>query len=960
MRVDSVTARAFGPFRGEQLDLAPGLTVVAGPNEAGKSTWHAAVRAAICGMPRRRGRATAAEQEFADLHRPWDRPDEWLVSARLALDEGERCIEIRQDLGERLDSSAIELPIGRSVTGEILNEGSPDASRWLGLDRDAFAATVCVDQADILAVTAAAGSLQQHLQRAAATRGSDATAAEAIDRLKRFRSEHVGLDRPNAVRPLRQAIELHDAARQALETARTEHARYLEMAAAADEARQAHARAELRLRSAEVAGARRDAQSAAERARRARVLAERHPSEPSGAAERDRLADEVAAAIGGWTGRPEVRLLPGPDAAGLQAQLAGVEAELEALRDVPPGDRAPDPTVRDAREAWVASRDALALLGEAPPLPSTAAAGLSSAELDALATDLEARAPGMDASAGRANEVAETQRVAAERRVLTAGFVALVGAAVGVGGAVGAMLPIAALGAAVAIIAFVGWMRARSFVGIAREERRRTEAGLAPQAVARAAADARRAEAAQRLLRAGISDRAPDSVRSLAARVAAAESAARTRAEWESRTSLAMKRLEQARAALAAALLARGVPDVDDVEAAWRDYEAACATRATLVAGASRADALRSALTSRRQAEAQAQAAVQASDEARAALVRCAVRAGIPTGGLTEAAILEALRAWQGLRERDLRATSEARTEWEQLQALLDGRTLDDLEARAAALVRLADDRERDLATLVAAARSTRAGNLHVAHDPGVESGDGETIANPPSAAVAVDDAALDLAALAAEERRLLDEARSLAGRAADRASRLLDVAEAEEALQRAEEGLARVQRLDAALAKTAELLVQAQERVHRDIAPVLATAIRDRLAELTAGRYDDAAVDPASLAVRVREQATGRWRHAQRLSQGTREQVYLLLRAAMAQHLVTTGETAPLLLDEVTAQADEQRKAAMLGALLAMSRERQVILFTHDREVVEWARLHLDPSRDRLIELADRAVLPV
>ncbi|HXQ96658.1 MAG TPA: AAA family ATPase, partial [Candidatus Acidoferrales bacterium] len=220
MRVESVTARAFGPFHGDRLDLAPGLTVVAGPNEAGKSTWHAAARAAICGVPRRRGRPTAAEQEFADLHRPWDRPDEWSVVARLALDTDGRHVEIRQDLGERLDSAAIELPIGRTVTDEILTDGSPDASRWLGLDRDAFASTVCVDQAEILAVTRVAGSLQQHLQRAAATRGSDATAAEAIDRLRRFRSEQVGLDRPNSVRPLRQAIEWRDRARRDLDDAR--------------------------------------------------------------------------------------------------------------------------------------------------------------------------------------------------------------------------------------------------------------------------------------------------------------------------------------------------------------------------------------------------------------------------------------------------------------------------------------------------------------------------------------------------------------------------------------------------------------------------------------------------------------------------------------------------------------------------------------------------------------------
>ena len=966
MRVDSVTARAFGPFHGERLDFAPGLTVVAGPNEAGKSTWHAAVRAAICGMPRRRGRATAAEQEFADLHRPWDRPDEWLVSARLALDEGERCIEIRQDLGERLDSSAIELPIGRSVTGEILNDGSPDASRWLGLDRDAFAATVCVDQADILAVTAAAGSLQQHLQRAAATRGSDATAAEAIDRLRRFRSEHVGLDRPNAVRPLRQAIELHDAAREALETALAEHERYLEMAAAADEARQAHARAELRLRSAEAAAARRDAGAAVERARRARVLAERHPSEPAGAPERDRLADEVAAAIGGWTGRPEVRLLPGPDASVLQAQLAGVEAELEAFRDVLPGDHAVDPAVRGAREAWVASRDALALLGEAPPLPSPPPAGLSSAELESIAADLDARAPDMGAFVERGDEVAEARRVAAERRSLTAGLVALAGAAVAVGGAVGAMLPIAGLGAAVAIFAFVGWMRARSSARIAREERRRAEAGLAPWAVARAAAEARRAEAAQRLLRAGISDQAPDSVRSLAARVAAAavggprpvrNGSHGRRWRWSGWSTRGPRwRLPSSPVAC---------QDVGDVEAAWRDYEAACAARAALAAGA--VARRRPPVRARESPPGRGPGAVRpCGRRTRLAPPWSAApsAAGIPTAGRTEAGDRRRpprLAGSEGTRPARLRrkrgpSGSSCR------HSSTAGRSTNSRHMRprssASPTIGSATSRRssrRRVRERSRAARATCTTRMRVPAGP--------STARPPRTPrrprSRTDDAGLDPAALASEERRLLDEARSLAGRAADRASRLRDVAEAEEALQRAEEGLARVQHLDAALVKTAELLVQAQERVHRDIAPVLATAIRGRLAELTAGRYDDAAVDPASLAVRVREQATGRWRNAQRLSQGTREQVYLLLRAAMAQHLVTTGETAPLLLDEVTAQADEQRKAAMLGALLAMSRERQVVLFTHDREVVEWARLHLDPDRDRLIELADRAALP-
>ncbi|MGO9178075.1 MAG: AAA family ATPase [Candidatus Limnocylindrales bacterium] len=938
MRVESVTVRAFGPFHGERLDLARGLTVVAGPNEAGKSTWHAAVRAAICGLPRRRGRPTSAEQEFADLHRPWDRPGEWSVAARLALDANERRVEIRQDLGERLDSTAIELPIGRTVSDEILTDGSPDASRWLGLDRDAFAATVCVDQADILAVTRAAGSLQQHLQRAAATRGSDATAAEAIDRLRRFRSEQVGLDRPNAVRPLRQATEWRDGARRVLEDARRQHDEYLRLAADADEARLAHTRALLRLRVVEAAAARHDATEVAERARRARALATRHPAEPDGAPERDRLADEVAAAIGGWIGRPAVPVLQGPTASELDAQL-------QALPEVPPGDLAVDAVVREAREAWIAARDAVLLLGDEPAVPPGPGVGLSSAELGSLVADLEARAPDVDPALQPVRDVARARKQTAERTRSLAGLGALAAGVLAAILAVVGMYPLAAAGAVVAVAVAAAYVRARGTAALAADDLRQAEAGLAPWNLARAAADARRADAVSRLAAAGVPDPLPSTVRALAAEAAAAEAATRARAEWEDRTTLAERRVGEAESRLRAALFSRGVQTGDGVGASFRDYEAACAQRAALMAEASRAAALASALASRHQAEAQTQAVLQATATARAALVRCASLADCPTDGRSEDALVEALRAWQRRRAEDLRVAAEGRTEWEQLQAILGGRSVEELELVATALARAAEERERELAALITAAQ----GDADPRH---VDRPDAPPDVEPASLE---DDTTARLAHLAAEERVALDAARSLAGAAEDRAGRLRDVAEAEEDLQRAQAELERVRRLDATLATTIALLEQAQERVHRDIAPVLAAAIRERLGELTAGRYDEAAVDPASLAVRVRERTTGRWRDAHRLSMGTREQVYLLLRSAMAQHLVTTGETAPLLLDEVTAQADERRKVAMLDVLHTMSRERQVILFTHDREVVAWANLHLNGAEDRLVELPDR-----
>ena len=54
MLFESVKAHAFGPFHDATLELAPGMNVVYGPNEAGKSSWRAALYAGLCGTRRRK------------------------------------------------------------------------------------------------------------------------------------------------------------------------------------------------------------------------------------------------------------------------------------------------------------------------------------------------------------------------------------------------------------------------------------------------------------------------------------------------------------------------------------------------------------------------------------------------------------------------------------------------------------------------------------------------------------------------------------------------------------------------------------------------------------------------------------------------------------------------------------------------------------------------------------------
>ncbi len=318
MRIHRVIARAFGPFHGEALEFGPGMTVVAGPNEAGKSSWHAATRLALTGLRRARGRATSVDAAVADRHRPWDTPDEWSVEALLRLDDG-RTIEIRQDLAGKVACAAIDVGIGRDVSDEIL-DGTPDASRWLGLDRDAFATTVSVSQAQVLAVADAADELQQQMQRAAATRGTDATAAQAIERLIEFRREAVGADTVAARGPLRAAKTRLGQAREALGRARSSHTDYLERGARAELAERRLADARLELDVAHWGQARAAAEWSAARARRAAELAARHPDPPT-LANRDEHADQVAAAIDAWERRPVPPALTGTSSAALEAEL---------------------------------------------------------------------------------------------------------------------------------------------------------------------------------------------------------------------------------------------------------------------------------------------------------------------------------------------------------------------------------------------------------------------------------------------------------------------------------------------------------------------------------------------------------------------------------------------------------------------------------------------------------------
>src|SRR5206468_8431400 len=181
----------------------------------------------------------------------------------------------------------------------------------LGLDRDAFGATVSVSQAQIMSITEAAGGLQEQMQRAAATRGTDATAAEAIERLAAYRREAVGADTAAAKGPLRIAKLRLAAARDRRDHAQAMHKEHLAERARMETTTRALQEARIQLDGALAAQARQQADESNRRAARAATLAARHPQRPA-LRSRASAAALVATALTGRERRPILPALKAP------------------------------------------------------------------------------------------------------------------------------------------------------------------------------------------------------------------------------------------------------------------------------------------------------------------------------------------------------------------------------------------------------------------------------------------------------------------------------------------------------------------------------------------------------------------------------------------------------------------------------------------------------------------------
>ena len=162
----------------------------------------------------------------------------------------------------------------------------------------------------------------------------------------------------------------------------------------------------------------------------------------------------------------------------------------------------------------------------------------------------------------------------------------------------------------------------------------------------------------------------------------------------------------------------------------------------------------------------------------------------------------------------------------------------------------------------------------------------------------------------------------------------LPDLAQLEEAVERARAAVERIEALGRALDIAIETVERLTREAHQAFARRLETYAADVLAAITAGRYGDVRVDPKSLTVRVRVPETGAIHDLDVLSAGTRDQIYLIVRLAMARMFAEGLEVPPLLLDDPFAYWDESRIERCLPIIAQNAFGAQTLLFTASREL--------------------------
>lgn len=140
MEILEINLKHYGKFENHRLTLKPGINIIYGKNETGKTTIHSFIRAMFFGLQRGRGRSARLDEYR--LRQPWENPA-WFAGT-MRIREGREIYRIDRNFDREHQS----LTVVCETRGQELEDGETAIVGLMnGMSESAFQNTVFVRQA---------------------------------------------------------------------------------------------------------------------------------------------------------------------------------------------------------------------------------------------------------------------------------------------------------------------------------------------------------------------------------------------------------------------------------------------------------------------------------------------------------------------------------------------------------------------------------------------------------------------------------------------------------------------------------------------------------------------------------------------------------------------------------------------------------------------------------------------
>lgn len=177
MQIKEAEIFSFGKLKEQKIQFKPGINVIYGENEAGKSTLHAFLLAMLFGMDKGRGRASATEGY--KRYEPWHSPAYYSGALRFEVDGRPFYLERNFYHREKRDF------LRNEADGEELSVAYGDLTMLLGgIHKETFGNTYDIPQSGAVTGKELADSLAEYLSDAAESGGFGFRVKKAVEALR--------------------------------------------------------------------------------------------------------------------------------------------------------------------------------------------------------------------------------------------------------------------------------------------------------------------------------------------------------------------------------------------------------------------------------------------------------------------------------------------------------------------------------------------------------------------------------------------------------------------------------------------------------------------------------------------------------------------------------------------------------------------------------------------------------